>query len=65
MSMMDMADMARQGDLDGRGNLSMKVLNTFIGWFLYICIDQITFMQQLFDLDSFIGRLSCYCIEQN
>ncbi|NTU97728.1 MAG: Fic family protein [Chlorobiaceae bacterium] len=65
MIMMDMADMPRQGDLDGRGNLSMKALNTFIGWFLDICIDQIAFMQQLFDLESLATRLSRYCSEQN
>ncbi len=64
MSMMDMADMPRQGDLDGRGNLSLKALNSFIGWFLDICIDQITFMRQLFDLDSLSARLSKYCDEQ-
>lgn len=64
MSMMDMADMPRQGDLDGRGNLSLKALNTFIGWFLDICIDQITFMQDVFDLDNLALRLSRYCADQ-
>ncbi len=65
MSMMDMADMPRQGNLDGRGNLSLKALINFICWFLDICIDQITFMQQLFDLDSLAKRLSRYCTEQD
>jgi Fic family protein len=64
MRMMDFADMPRQGDLDGRGNLSLKALNTFIVWFLQICLDQITFMQSLFDLDALAGRLRIYCERQ-
>ena len=48
MRMMDHADMPRQGDLDGRGNLSLRALNTFIIWFLNICLDQVTFMESLF-----------------
>lgn len=34
LSMMDMADMPRQGALDGRGNLSQKALIAFTKWFL-------------------------------
>jgi Fic family protein len=64
MSMMDKADTPRQGDVDGRGNLSLKALNEFICWFLDVCIDQVTFMQRLFDLDGLTGRLSTYCREQ-
>src|SRR5581483_9115744 len=37
--MMDLADMPRQGDLDGRGNLSLKALNEFVLWFLKVCLD--------------------------
>jgi len=65
MEMMDHADMPRQGDLDGRGNLSLKALNTFIDWFLDICIDQVTFMTALFSLDKLASRLSKYCQYQN
>lgn len=64
MSMKDMADMPSQGDLDGKGNLSLKALNSFIVWFLDICIDQITFMLQLFYLDCLSARLSKYCDKQ-
>ena len=59
--MMDHADMPRQGDLDGRGNLSLKALNTFITWFLRICLDQVTFMESLFELDSLLNRLKLLC----
>src|SRR5207302_2132037 len=55
--MMDMADTPRQGDLDGRGNLSERALITFIEWFLQICLDQIRFMSGLFEIESLARRL--------
>jgi Fic family protein len=58
--MMDMADTPRQGDLDGRGNLSLKALNEFVLWFLQVCLDQVQFMDSLFELDSLGPRLSAY-----
>jgi Fic family protein len=58
--MMDHADMPRQGDLDGRGNLSRRALAEFIAWFLKICLDQVRFMTGLFDLDGLAGRLKLY-----
>jgi Fic family protein len=58
--MMDMADAPRQGDLDGRGNLSLKALNEFVLWFLQVCLDQVQFMDSLFELDSLGPRLSAY-----
>ena len=59
-SMMDHADMPRQGDLDGRGNLSQRALNEFTLWFLRVCLDQVTFMSGLFDLDTLARRLRTY-----
>jgi len=56
-SMMDSADAPRQGDLDGRGNLSLKALTEFTEWFLKICIDQIDFMSGLFEIEKLNGRL--------
>jgi len=53
---MDYADTPRQGDLDGRGNLSLSALQDFTLWFLSVCIDQVTFMADLFDLDTLSGR---------
>ena len=55
--MMDHADMPRQDDLDGRGNLSERALIEFITWFLRIALDQVTFMAGLFDLNTLSGRL--------
>jgi Fic family protein len=58
--MMDHADMPRQGDLDGRGNLSRRALDEFIVWFLKVCLDQVTFMTGLFALDTLVERLRHY-----
>jgi Fic family protein len=58
--MMDHADMPRQGDLDGRGNLSQRALIEFTLWFLRVCLDQVTFMSGLFDLDTLARRLRGY-----
>ncbi|WP_340124567.1 Fic family protein [Methylobacter svalbardensis] len=59
-SMMDLADTPRQGDLDGRGNLSQKALISFTNWFLSISIDQVAFMSRLFDLAHLKKRLETY-----
>jgi Fic family protein len=58
--MMDHADMPRQGDLDGRGNLSRRALSDFTSWFLKVCLDQINFMDSLFELDTLVDRLKSY-----
>ena len=58
--MMDHADMPRQGDLDGRGNLSRRALGEFTAWFLKICLDQVTFMTRLFVLERLVERLHVY-----
>ena len=61
---MDYADTPRQGDLDGRGNLSQKALLEFIRWFLAVCLDQVVFMTGLFELDRLAGRLKSYVENQ-
>lgn len=58
--MMDHADTPRQGDLDGRGNLSQRALNEFVLWFLLVCQDQVTFMSSLFELDTLARRLRAF-----
>lgn len=59
-SMMDHADMPRQGDLDGRGHLSLKALESFVHWFLEICHDQLLFMGRMFDMGNLMKRLGIY-----
>jgi len=62
--MMDHADMPRQGDLDGRGNLSQHALIEFTLWFLRVCLDQVNFMSGLFELNTLAQRLRVY-VERN
>jgi len=63
--MMDHADMPRRGDLDGRGNLSQAALVDFILWFLRVCLDQVTFMSSLFELDKLATRFRIYVERSN
>ncbi|MBI5120900.1 MAG: Fic family protein [Rhodospirillales bacterium] len=58
--MMDHADMPRLGDLDGRGNLSQRALTDFMLWFLRVCLDQVTFMSGLFELNALARRLRVF-----
>jgi Fic family protein len=60
--MMDHADMPRQGDLDGRGNLSQRALIDFVEWFLRVCLDQLKFMSSLFEIDTLGRRLRNYVL---
>jgi Fic family protein len=54
------ADQPRQGDLDGRGNLSEKGLAAFARYFLQTCLDQVTFMQELLQLKDLRPRMRAY-----
>ena len=51
------ADSARQGDFDGRGNLSNKFLIAFCEYFLKTGIDQIDFMCRVIDTTNMLKRL--------
>jgi len=62
--MMDHADTSRQGDLDGRGNLSQRALGEFVLWFLKVALDQVQFMTGLFEFDTLSKRFKIY-VEQN
>jgi len=55
--MMDMADAPRENDFDGRGNLSQRALSEFVLWFLSVCLDQVRFMTDLFELNTLARRL--------
>jgi len=58
--MMDYADTPRQNDLDGRGNLSLIALKEFTLWFLNVCLDQVTFMSGLFEIEALAERFKKY-----
>jgi Fic family protein len=59
-AMLDHADTPRQGDRDGRGNLSEAALQEFVFWFLRVCLDQVQFMSSLFDLGALSLRIHRY-----
>lgn len=53
---LDEADAPRQGDLDGRGNLSERALLAWCEFFLTQCLDQVEFMERLFERDGLKAR---------
>jgi Fic family protein len=54
------ADAAREGDLDGRGNLSNRTMTEFCKFFLEVCVDQAQYMDGLLALSGFLDRLEKY-----
>jgi len=58
------ADNHRQGDMDGRGNLSNKGFVAFCTFFLEMAIDQIGFMSTLLDFDGLQKRILGYVDRQ-
>ena len=56
--------MTRRNDLDGRGNLSQEGLVEFTKFFLEICIDQVSFMEQLMQPDRLRSRLMLWAEEK-
>lgn len=60
MTALAYADTPRQGDLDGRGNLSQKGLDRFCEFFLSICLDQIAFMDKMLELEALFTRIEQY-----
>lgn len=64
-SYLETADQPRQGDLDGRGNLSEKGLLAFSIFFLRCALDQINFMSDCLSLDRLRQRIIAYCDYQS
>jgi Fic family protein len=57
---LEAADRGRQGDLDGRGNLSDAALAEFCVFFLETMLDQIQFMSGLLELPALRTRVERY-----
>jgi hypothetical protein len=53
-------DAPREGDLDGRGNLSDRALTEFCTFFLQVCLDQARYMDGQLALGGLVGRLQGY-----
>ncbi len=56
------ADSPRQGDLDGRGNLSDKSLSKWCDWFLNIANDQVSFMEKMLELTKMKNHIEALII---
>ena len=63
--MMDVADTPRQGDSDGRGNLSRRALIQFVTWFLRVALDQVSFMSSIFELDRLAHRVREFVVRHD
>ena len=50
-------DLPRRNDLDGRGALSEEALTAFTRFFLEVCIDQVSFMEELVQPDRLRSRI--------
>ena len=61
---LDSADLPRESDLDGRGNLSNRTLTEFCRFFLEICIDQAEYMTSILNLKEFLPRLGLYVMRR-
>lgn len=57
-------DRTRRNDLDGRGNLSEEALAEFTRFFLTVCIDQVTFMEELVQPDRLRARILLWAKEE-
>ena len=55
-----LADMVRQGDLDGRGALSTKALISYIKFMLEVAIDQVDFMNNNLKMHALHERIESY-----
>ncbi len=59
-AMLMAADAPRNGDLDGRGNLSDRGLAEFCRYFLDTALDQVHYISGLLNLDSLQSRILAY-----
>jgi Fic family protein len=57
-------DQTRRNDLDGRGHLSEEALAEFTRFFLTICLDQVTFMEELMSPDTLRARILLWAEEE-
>ena len=57
-------DLPRRNDLDNRGNLGQEALVAFTRFFLEICIDQISFMEELVQPDRLRTRILLWAEEE-
>jgi len=57
-------DQTRRNSLDGRGTLSQEALADFTRFFLKVCLDQVTFMEELIEPTRFRKRIEIWFEEE-
>ncbi len=57
-------DLPRRNDLDGRGNLSEEASGEFTEFFLGVCLDQATFMEESMQPERFRTRILMWAEEE-
>lgn len=57
------ADKPREGDLDGRGNLSQKYLTEFCKFFIQTAVDQVEYMSEMLDISKLLERIELFSTE--
>jgi Fic family protein len=57
-------DVTRRNDLDGRGHLSEEALAAFAEFFLGVCIDQVSFMENLMEPNRLRTRILLWAEEE-
>jgi len=63
-SLLAQCDLTRQSERDGRGNLSEAALANFAKFFLETCIDQVDFMETLFNPKGLRDRILIWAEEE-
>jgi hypothetical protein len=64
MQLLMAADGPREGDRDGRGNLTQRGLIAFSQFFLERALDQISFMGKLLEPEAFLRRMELHLEEE-
>lgn len=64
-SLLANADAIRQGDYDGRGNLTEKGLVSFCDYMLDTAIDQVSYISELLELSKIRQRIEAYVSARN
>ena len=62
---LSLADMRQQGAIDGRGPLSLRGLQYYLKYMLYIALDQIDFMNQNLQLTSLANKIDKFIVLAN
>lgn len=63
-SLLENCNQSRRNGLDGRGDLSETALIEFTRFFLQVCIDEATFMEQLIDPVKLRNRILNWAVEE-